>query len=76
MRGPHPSSSKYDYDNKDDTQWHMVTAWIPVQIGSDWFWLCDVMRRRVYTINTTWTSRWEYRLPTLRDQQKYMDEHR
>jgi hypothetical protein len=70
-----PSSSKYDYSQPDDTSWHMVLAWLPVKIDGTWYWFIDVMRRRVYDINSAWASYWQYRLPTEADKKKIIDEH-
>ena len=64
MRGPHPSSSKYDYTIPP--QWRLWFAWYPVYVKGDWYWFCDMMRRG-------WT---EYRFPTIKDQQEAIDELR
>jgi hypothetical protein len=71
-----PSSSKYDYERPEDTDWHMVLAWWPVKIDGIWYWFIDVMRRRVYSIDNAWVSRWQYRLPTEKDKQQIIDRHR
>jgi hypothetical protein len=70
-----PSSSKYDY-TPNDADWHLTIAWLPVKIQGEWYWLCDVMRRRVFVTDGFFTSRWEYKFPTIADQQRYIDEHK
>ena len=70
-----PSSSKYDY-TPNDTDWHLVLAWYPVKIQGKWYWLNDVMRRRVFVVNSFFNSRWEYRFATIAEKQRYIDENR
>ena len=70
-----PSSSKYDY-MPEDTDWHLTLAWLPVKIQGEWYWLCDVMRRRVFVTDSFFTSRWEYKFATIADKQRYIDENR
>jgi hypothetical protein len=66
MRGPQPSSSKYDYSIPPEQRWRLWFAWYPVYVKGEWHWLCDMMRRG-------WT---EYRYPTIKDQQEAIDEFR
>lgn len=72
-----PSSSKYDYEisRPPDTEWHLTFAWYPVMIKAEWCWCCDVMRRRVYNIKGIFPSCWEYRLPTQKEKQDFIDKN-